>query len=200
MIAAGLHKPVSAADFASMSLHKTMCGPRAGILLTQAHLRDGLDKAVFPGIQGALFPQLMAAKAVCLSAARSESFGELQVRILENARAMAETFLAENVALLTGGTESHLLMVQVEAAGTAPAIVAKLARAGILTNANYTVGDEIKTGMSGIRIGTTWISQLGFYPDHARRLAGLLVEAMHPAGNEATLRTRLVSLVEEVLC
>jgi glycine hydroxymethyltransferase len=200
MVAAGLHAPVSGADFASMSLHKTMCGPRGGILLTHPHLRKRVDKAVFPGIQGALFPQLMAAKAVCLHAADTETFRELQQHILENARAMAEVFLDQGIALFTGGTDSQLLILRMEVAGSAPAMVDKLARVGILTNANYTFGDALGICMSGVRIGTTWISQLGFGADHSRSLAELVLQAMHPKADEEALGSRLMNLVEEVLC
>lgn len=200
MVAAKLHGPVCDADFASMSLHKTMCGPRGGILLTQAYLRDAIDRGVFPGVQGALFPQLMTAKAVCLQAADSQPFRDLQKQIMENARAMAEVFLNERVALFTGGTDTQMLILRLPVSGSATMVANKLQRTGFLTNANYIVADERGKGMSGIRLGTTWISQLGFRADHSRRLAGLIVEAMHTEANDEALQLQLMNLVEEVIC
>jgi glycine hydroxymethyltransferase len=108
-IAAKLHPPVIDADLSTLSLHKTMCGPRGGIVLSQMSFSERISKAVFPGIQGAIFPGLLAAKAVCLSAATSDAFKRLQANILRNARAMAGVFSSEKIGMYTGGTDTHLL-------------------------------------------------------------------------------------------
>jgi glycine hydroxymethyltransferase len=178
-IAAKIHPAVAFADFSTMSLHKTMCGPRGGIVLTQPEYRERLDKAVFPGVQGAIFPNLMAAKAACLKEAGSEAFRQLQADIIENARAMANVLTNQNVALYTGGTDTHLLIIRNSPSVDARPTVTRLLDIGLLTNPNYTHGDDLRANkMSGIRIGTTWITQLGFKPHHAATLAGILAEAI----------------------
>lgn len=200
-VAAKLHSAVDAADFCTMSLHKTMCGPRGGIVLTQIKYRERLDKAVFPGLQGAILPNLVAAKAVCLGEASQNSFKGLQAEILTNARAMAQAFLEEGIDLYTGGTDTQLLVIRRGPSIDASLDVERLLQIGILTNANYVHGDTLgTTKMSGIRIGTTWITQLGFKAQHAAALAHAISEALKAKALQCVdLRRRLEKLIDEVV-
>ena len=154
LVAAGIHRPVGDADFCTLSTHKTMLGPRAGVILCRSDYKQRIDKAIFPGIQGAVFPNMMAAKAVCLAVAATSAFKGIQAAIVENAQAFAGIFADAKIPMFTGGTDSHLLLIRKKSGLDARADVARLERIGILTNANYTHGDSLSRGeMSGIRLG-----------------------------------------------
>jgi len=199
LVAAKIHPAVTAADFLTMSLHKTMCGPRGGMVLTRSQYRDRLDRSVFPGVQGALFPNLMAAKAVCLMEAQTESFKQLQSDIVMNARAIADVLREEKIELFTGGTDSHLLIIRRDPSADSRSDVQRLLEVGLLTNPNYVHGDNMRANkMSGIRLGTTWITQLGFKPHHASALAVILAEALKSKASEnESLRRRLHQVVAD---
>jgi glycine hydroxymethyltransferase len=200
-VAAKIHSSVATADFCTMSLHKTMCGPRGGIILMQEKHKPRVDEAVFPGLQGAVLPSLIAAKAVCLRQASSKSFEEIQHRIIANAKAMAQAFLDCGIALYTGGTDTQLLVIRANPSADANQDVRRLLQLGVLTNANYVVGDKPgTTKMTGIRLGTTWITQLGLQPQHAAALARTISKCMKARDPEyALLRRELNRLLEEVV-
>src|SRR5205807_8334503 len=99
LVAAGIHSQVNDADFCTFSTHKTMCGPRAGVILCRADYQERIDEAVFPMVQGALFPNMLAAKAVCLAYASTREFKELQETIVQNARALADVFAEEKIPM-----------------------------------------------------------------------------------------------------
>jgi glycine hydroxymethyltransferase len=200
-VAAGIHSAIATADFSTLSLHKTMCGPRGGIVLSQPEYRERLDKAVFPGVQGAIFPNLMAAKAACLRDAETEPFKRLQTNIIRNARAIAEVFLDENIALFTGGTDSHLLLVRKNPSVDSRPDVEKLLKIGVLTNPNFVHGDQLGANkMSGIRMGTTWITQLGFKTSHARTLAAIIAEVLKSKLDRSEIfRRRIDRLLDDVV-
>jgi glycine hydroxymethyltransferase len=199
-IAAELHGPPKGADFCSMSLHKTMCGPRGGVLLTTPQYKNSIDRAVFPGVQGAVFPNVIAAKTICLGKAAEIGFKCLQTRIIENAQAMAEALLQSGVRLFTGGTDSHLLILQRDPTADARTDVENLLRIGLLTNANYVHGDELgRNRMSGIRIGTTWMTQVGFHPQHATRLGSIIANVLQSECSNDQDRQMVISLVEDVI-
>lgn len=201
LVAAGVHKPVKSADFCTFSTHKTMLGPRAGVILCQPEFQAKIDRAVFPGIQGALFPHMMAAKAVCLAYAGTQEFRDIQATIVENAKTLAAVFAEHDLPMYTGGTDSHLLLVRKDPALDSRSDVARLQNIGILTNANYVHGDSPRSGlMSGIRMGTTWITQIGFKPRHTAELGHVLVEALRSDGDQNQhLHRRLERIVEDVL-
>lgn len=199
-IATGLHEAVSDADFCTMSLHKTMCGPRGGIVLHRSDNRSALDRAVFPGLQGAIQPNAIAAKAVCLYEARQPSFRQLQQRVLANARAMADVFIKEGLSLYTGGTDTHLIVLRATSEFGADDDVGRLRETGILTNANHVHGDRFGSAKkSGIRLGTMWMSQFGFSESQAASLARIIVDVLRRARSQDALRRRLTELVEDVL-
>jgi glycine hydroxymethyltransferase len=200
-IAAGLHPPVNKADFATLSLHKTMCGPRGGIALSQMPLSRELSKALFPGLQGAIQPSQLAAKTVCLREATSEDFKKLQAAILGNAKAMAKAFLNANIAMYTGGTDTHMLVIRsTDPAGGADDDVDRLLKAGILANSNYIHGDAVgKSRKSGLRIGTTWITQLGFDERDAEVLAYIIADVLDSRRYDSNFASRLHQLVDSVV-
>jgi len=201
LVAAGIHAPVSSSQFCVFSTHKTLCGPRAGVVLCESENQRRIDIAVFPAIQGALFPNMMAAKALCLAQASSVEFRDLQRTIVQNARALAAVFSSERIPMFTGGTDSHLLLIQMDPNRDSKRDVARLERVGILTNANYVHGDSLRSGiMSGIRMGTTWISQLGFKPRQVTQLGHVVVETLQSNGDQdGPLRRRLEKIVEDAL-
>jgi glycine hydroxymethyltransferase len=201
LVAAGVHGPVHAADFCTFSTHKTLCGPRAGVILCRADYQGRIDEAVFPMTQGALFPNMIAAKVVCLAHASTNEFKQLQSIIVQNARALADVFADEKISMFTGGTDSHVLLIRMDPYRDARPDVSRLERIGILTNANYCHGDALREKrMTGIRLGTTWITQLGFQPRHVVTLGRILVEALRDsAGPEHEHRRSLERLLEDVL-
>lgn len=199
-IAAGLHEAVSDAEYCTMSLHKTLCGPRGGIVLHRSNNGERLNRAVFPGLQGAILPNTIAAKAICLHEAQQVSFRLLQERVLANAKAIAHVFLDEGLSLYTGGTDTHLIVLRAPSALGADHDVAYLAEIGILTNANHVHSDAFGSAVkSGIRLGTMWISQFGFDPPKATLLARVVVDALRRARSQEVLRRRLAELVDSVV-
>src|SRR5262249_21898103 len=112
LVAAGLHpNPVPYADFVTSTTHKTLRGPRGGFVLCRKEWAEKLDKAVFPGLQGGPLMHVIAAKAVCFGEALDESFGHYQRRVVANARVLAETLLQQGYDLVSGGTDNHLMLV-----------------------------------------------------------------------------------------
>jgi glycine hydroxymethyltransferase len=197
-IAAGLHPPVHDADFCVTSLHKTMCGPRGGIAMCKEEYGERLDRAIFPGLQGAVLPHAIAAKAACLHEAGQPSFVTLQRSILRNARAMAGVFRDEGFSLCGGTTDTHLILLRKQKPADAGIDVQHLVETGILTNANSVQGD--RAGMrSGIRLGTTWISQLGFNERQAAELARIVACVLKSNAAAPDMRRKLVDLVDEVI-
>src|ERR1041385_5081893 len=199
-IAAGLHGAVSDADYCTLSLHTTTRGPRGGIALDHSNGGGRLDRAVFPGLQGAILPNAIAAKAVCLHESRQPSFRRLQEAFLTNAKAMAAVFLDEGLSLYTGGTETPLIILRASSASSANHDVSRLAEIGILPNANHVHGDAFgSTAKSGIRLGTVWISQFGFNAEQAASLARIVIDVLRRARPQQTLRRRVTELVDQVI-
>ncbi len=170
LVASGVHpSPIGVADVITTTTHKSLCGPRGAMIMT--HRRDlssKLDRAVFPGEQGGPHLNTMAALAVALKLAQTEQFTELQRRIVHNARRLAEQLQARGLRVVGGGSENHLLLVDtksvshndVELSGDMAARILDVA--GIVLNRNTIPGDKGALNPTGLRIGTVWISQLGF--------------------------------------
>ena len=171
LVAAGVHpSPVGIADVVMTTTHKSLCGPRGAMLLT--HLKDlarKLDRAVFPGEQGGPHLNTVAALALALGLAQTEQFTALQKRIVRNASRLAQRLQEHGLRVVGGGSETHLLMIDVRSSiehegvpltGDMAARVLDLA--GIVTNRNTIPGDTSAFSASGVRMGTVWISQLGY--------------------------------------
>ena len=185
LVAAGLiPNPIGYADAVTFTTYKTFCGPRgAAILSTDRVIAESIDRAVFPGLQSAPVFQQIAALAVAFEIAKTQEFKLLQHKIAENARLLHQYLLDLEIPTAFGGTNTHIVIADV---GKIPApskqrvtgdIVARLLeRAGISCNSNLIPGDKFVTLASGIRLGTTWISQLGYGPAEVREIAEIIAD------------------------
>jgi glycine hydroxymethyltransferase len=173
LVAAGLHpSPVPHAELVTSTTHKTLRGPRGGFVLSTAALAEKLDKSVFPGLQGGPLMHVIAAKAVCFGEALTEGFRGYQKRIVENARALAEALVGHGFDLVTGGTDNHLMLVDLRARGmTGKTAEEALHRARITVNKNAVPNDPQKPWVtSGIRIGTPALTTRGFGRDEMAKI------------------------------
>ncbi|MBN2497429.1 MAG: glycine cleavage system aminomethyltransferase GcvT [Deltaproteobacteria bacterium] len=192
MVAAGLlANPIGHAHAVSFTTHKTLCGPRGAMLLsTDPEIAAKLDAGVFPGEQGGPHIHMIAAKAVAMKMAASPAFRELQRKVLENARTLAEAFQAEGLALAYGGTNTHMCLLDLKKLETPNGLPLSgeiasriLDLCGITCNKNTISGDTSPIHPSGLRFGTTWATQRGFGPEHMRKLAKITARALraiHP--------------------
>jgi glycine hydroxymethyltransferase len=187
LVAVGLHpSPVPHAQVVTSTTHKTLRGPRGAFILCQADLAQKIDRAVFPGTQGGPHMHSIAAKAVCFGEALRPEFAEYQRRVVENARVLAEELQARGLRIVSGGTDNHLLLVDVGAKGiTGRDAQLALEAVGITVNKNTIPYDQRPPAVgSGIRIGTPAVTSRGFGPDEMRRIAGLIVRILDNLGDE----------------
>ena len=181
LVAAGLHpSPVPAADFVTSTTHKTLRGPRGGLVLCKSQWAAPLDKSVFPGIQGGPFMHMIAAKAVAFGEALKPGFKSYQQQVITNAQVMAEEFVRNGLRLVAGGTDTHLMLVDVSVKGlTGKATEAYLDEIGITVNKNAIPYDQQKPMVaSGIRIGTPAITTRGFGADECREVARIICDGL----------------------
>ncbi|MER3412606.1 MAG: serine hydroxymethyltransferase, partial [Thermoleophilia bacterium] len=165
LVAAGLHpNPVPYCDFVTTTTHKTLAGPRSGLVLCRAEHAQALDRAVFPGMQGGALNHVIAAKATCFRIAASEAFRSYQEQVRANADALAEALLEGGLPVLTGGTDTHLLLVDLrQTPWTGREAEERLAEVGITVNRNTLPFDERPpTVASGLRLGTPAVTMRGF--------------------------------------
>jgi len=181
LVAAGLHpSPVPHADFVSTTTHKTLRGPRGGLVLCRAAYAKELDKLTFPGIQGGPLVHIIAAKAVCLKEAAEPSFREYQRRVVANAAALAAGLAARGFRLVSGGTDNHLFLLDVGSRGTTgrDAELA-LERSGITVNKNAIPFDPLPPmKASGVRIGTPAVTTRGMGTGEMERIAAWIAEVL----------------------
>lgn len=179
LVAAGLHpNPVPVADFVTTTTHKTLRGPRGGVIMCKEQYAKAIDKAVFPGTQGGPLMHVIAAKAVAFREALSPAFKIYQQQIVKNAAAMAERFTNNGVRLVSGGTDNHLMLVDLRKEGlTGKELEALLDKAHITANKN-TIPFETTSPFitSGVRIGTPSITARGMREAEAIRIADLVTE------------------------
>ncbi|MFN2450526.1 MAG: serine hydroxymethyltransferase [Candidatus Baltobacteraceae bacterium] len=200
LVAAGLHpSPVPFADFVTSTTHKTLRGPRGGLVLCTATWAQPLDKSIFPGIQGGPFMHMIAAKAVAFGEALRPDFAAYQRAVIDNAHAMAQEFLSAGLRLVAGGTDTHLMLVDVSVKGvTGKAAEAYLDEIGITVNKNAIPYDKQKPMVaSGIRIGTPAITTRGFGQDECREVARIICAGLEDIETRAkieTLRARVFEL------
>ena len=181
LVAVGLHpSPVPIADFVTSTTHKTLRGPRGGIILCSEKWAQPIDKSVFPGIQGGPLMHTIAAKAVAFGEALRPEFKAYQQRVVDNARAMAQEFTRAGLRLVAGGTDTHLLLVDVSVKGlTGKAVEAYLDEIGITVNKNAIPFDQQKPMIaSGIRVGTPAITTRGFGVAECTEVARIMCEAL----------------------
>ncbi len=181
LVAAGLHpSPVPYADFVTTTTHKTLRGPRGGVIMCKEAYAKAIDKAVFPGTQGGPLMHVIAAKAVAFKEALTPQFKEYQRQIIKNAHTMSETFMQKGVKLVSDGTDNHLMLVDLRGENvTGKELEALLDRAHITVNKN-TIPFETASPFvtSGVRIGTPAITSRGMKEEEAALIAGLVTEVI----------------------
>jgi glycine hydroxymethyltransferase len=190
LIAAGLHpSPVPHADVVTTTTHKTLRGPRGGMILMKNSVAADIDKMVFPGIQGGPLMHVIAGKAVCFKEALEPSFKEYQKRIVDNAQHMAEAFRNLGLRLVSGGTDTHLMLVDLRERGvTGKAAETGLEKAGITVNKNTIPFDPEKPFIaSGIRVGTPALTTRGMGKDEIEKIVALIDRALSDIENEQVL-------------
>jgi glycine hydroxymethyltransferase len=203
LVAVGLHpSPVPLADFVTSTTHKTMRGPRGGFILCTDRWAQAIDKSVFPGIQGGPLMQAIAAKAVAFGEALAPSFKRYQQHVVDNSKAMAQEFVRAGLRLVGGGTDTHLMLVDVSVKGlTGKAVEAYLDEIGITVNKNAIPFDQQKPMIaSGIRLGTPAITTRGFDVDECREVARIICEGLADVGERqhvARLRDRVRELTSK---
>jgi glycine hydroxymethyltransferase len=201
LVAAKQHpSPVPHSAFVTTTTHKTLRGPRAGMVLCQERYAKDLDKAVFPGVQGGPLMHIIAAKAVCLKEAADPSFVEYQTQIVANAKRLASGLVASGFRLVSGGTDNHLMLVDVFSRGlTGKAAEAALGKAGITVNKNAIPFDPNPPMVaSGIRIGTPAVTTRGMREREMDRVAELITRALQTPEDDAALG--MVKAEVENLC
>ena len=189
LVAAGLHdNPVEVADFVTTTTHKTLRGPRSGMVLTREEYAKDLDRMVFPGLQGGPLMHIIAAKAVCFGEALQPEFREYGRQVIANARVLAETLQSGSVRLASGGTDNHLLLCDVTSIELTGKIAEQaLDRAGITVNKNMIPFDQRKPlDPSGIRIGTAALTTRGMKEDDMRQVGSWILTVLAAPDDEPT--------------
>jgi len=201
LVAAGVHpSPVPHSHFATTTTHKTLRGPRGGMVLCQSAYAKDLDRTVFPGVQGGPLMHIVAAKAVCFKEALSPEFAVYQRQIVKNAARLAAGLAASGFRLVSGGTDNHLMLVDVFSKGiTGKVAEAALGRAGITVNKNAIPFDQHPPLVaSGIRIGTPAVTTRGMREPEMDAIAGFITRVLSAPDDEATARA--VRTDVEALC
>ena len=177
LVAAGLHpSPVPYCDFVTSTTHKTLRGPRSGLVLAKKEYEKDLNSAVFPGMQGGPLMHVIAAKAVCFKEALDPSFKVYMTQVVKNAAAMADEFNKMGYTLVSGGTDNHLMLIDLRNKGKTGKIVEKaLDKAHITVNKNMVPFDDQSPFItSGIRVGTPFLTTRGLNEDDVRNVARLM--------------------------
>jgi glycine hydroxymethyltransferase len=190
LVATGLHpSPIPHAEFVTSTTHKTLRGPRGGLVMCQAKWAKELDRLVFPGVQGGPLMHVIAAKAVSFKEALLPDFKAYQQQVVANAKVLAATLAGEGWRLVSGGTDNHLMLVDVFARGiTGKVAEATLDKAGVTVNKN-TIPFDTNSPMvgSGIRIGTPALTTRGMKEPEMATIGKLISRALHAVGNETEL-------------
>jgi len=200
LVAAGIHpSPVPYADVVTTTTHKTLRGPRGGMILCRQAYARAIDKSLFPGIQGGPLMHVVAAKAVALKEAASKSFQTYQRRIVENAQTLAAALIARGYHIISGGTDTHLMLVDLHSKGvTGKEAETWLEQAGIVVNKNAVPFDDQPPAVtSGMRLGTPVLTTRGMRPAQMQEVAGLIDTIIAGRGADAPIaavRKRVAAL------
>ncbi|MHB8972689.1 MAG: serine hydroxymethyltransferase [Pirellulaceae bacterium] len=200
LVAAGLHhNPVPVSDFVTTTTHKTLRGPRSGLILCKSEYGKDVNRSVFPGSQGGPLMHIIAGKAICFREAMSAQFKIYAQAIIDNAKILAEVLRSGGLQLISGGTDNHLMLVDVtplDVTGKTAVIV--LERCGITVNMNMIPFDQRKPlDPSGIRIGTPALTTRGMGPDEMRRIGTWMLMALR-APDDAELHERIHGEVRDL--
>jgi glycine hydroxymethyltransferase len=199
LVAAGLHpNPVDYCDFVTSTTHKTLAGPRSGFVLCREENAQAVDRAVFPGMQGGPLNHVIAAKAACFHIAASEPFREYQRSLRANADALSEALQSGGLDVLTGGTDTHLLLVDLRRTEwTGKDAEERLAEVSVTVNRNTVPFDERSpTVASGFRVGTPAMTMRGLDEDDFREVGAIMCEALAKTADVAALAARSAALLE----
>jgi glycine hydroxymethyltransferase len=197
LVAAGLHpNPVEDCDFVTSTTHKTLAGPRSGFILCREERAQAVDRAVFPGIQGGPLEHTIAAKATCFKIAMTDAFRDYQRQVRANADVLCETLIQGGLDVLTGGTDTHLLQLDLRSTEwTGKAAEERLAEVKLTVNRNTVPFDERPpTVASGVRIGTPAVTMRGFDEEDFREVGRIIVEALKQDADLNGLRSRAEAL------
>ncbi len=201
LVAAGLHpNPVEYADIVTSTTHKTLRGPRGGIILCKEEYAKKIDSAVFPGMQGGPLMHIIAAKAICFKEALAPEFKEYQKQVIANAKAMAERFIENGFNIISGGTDNHLMLVDVTNFGVNGKEVQNLLDSANITLNKNTIPNEKLSPMltSGVRIGTPSITTRGMKEEQCVYIADLVTELIKGGEDKVeTVRDKVISLCEQ---
>ena len=203
LVVAGVHpSPAPYADFVTTTTHKSLRGPRGGIIMCKEEHALGIDKAVFPGIQGGPLEHIIAAKAVALKEAGSEEFKVYAEQIVKNAKALAQGLLDNGMDIVGGMTENHLMTLDLRKTGkTGKDMANVLEKVGITANKNTVPNDPQSPFVtSGIRLGTPAVTTRGFVEDDLREVASIIAGAIKNSDNDvelAKLRDRSLALCKK---
>jgi glycine hydroxymethyltransferase len=200
LVAGGVHNnPVPVADFVTTTTHKTLRGPRSGLILCRKEHAKGIDRSVFPGIQGGPLMHVIAGKAVCLSEALQDDFKAYAQAVVDNCQALAEVLAEGELALVSGGTDNHLVLVDVTTLGIGGKIAeSTLEACGITVNMNMIPFDQRKPmDPSGIRIGTPALTTRGMGTDEMRQIGAWMLESLR-ATDEPVVHQRIRSDVSQM--
>jgi glycine hydroxymethyltransferase len=198
LVAAGLHpNPVEHCDFVTSTTHKTLSGPRSGFVLCREEHAQAVDRAVFPGMQGGPLNHVIAAKAACFRIAASEPFREYQTAVRANADALAASVQSGGLDVLTGGTDTHLLLVDLRRTEwSGKDAEERLAEVGITVNRNTVPFDERPpTVASGFRVGTPAMTMRGFDEDDFREVGRITCDALDDGADIPELAARSSALL-----
>ena len=190
LIAGGEHpSPAGYAHFVTTTTHKTLRGPRGGIIMCDEEFAPAVDKAVFPGVQGGPLEHIIAGKAVALKEALQPEFKEYAKQVVKNAKALAQGLIDNDMKLVGGMTENHLMILDLRGTGKTGKDMANiLERVGITANKNTVPNDpESPFVTSGIRLGTPAMTTRGFKEDDMREVARIIAEAIKNSDNETVL-------------
>ncbi|MGA9884448.1 MAG: serine hydroxymethyltransferase [Candidatus Acidiferrales bacterium] len=202
LIAAGLHpSPVPHADFVSTTTHKTLRGPRGGLVLCREKYAKNLDRSAFPGIQGGPLMHIIAAKAVCLKEATEPGFREYQQQVVANAKSLATAMASHGFRIVSGGTDNHLFLVDIYSRGLVGSVAQPaLDRAGITVNKNSIPFDPLPPlKASGIRMGTPAVTTRGMREPEMQKIAAWISEVLEHVDDEsraAKVRQEIAAFTE----
>ena len=201
LVAGGAHQnPVLYADIVTTTTHKTLRGPRGGLIMGKEEYAKKINSAVFPGIQGGPLEHVIAAKAVCLKEAASDSFKTYAHNVVANAKVMAQTLLEEGFNLVTGGTDNHLMLADLRPMHiTGKELQSRLDENHITLNKNAIPNDPEKPSVtSGVRIGTAAVTTRGLGPEEMKRIAKCVsMTARDFAGTSAQVKATVAEICEK---
>ncbi len=200
LIAAGCHQnPVPYADFVTTTTHKTLRGPRGGMILCKEQYAKAIDKAIFPGTQGGPLMHVIAAKAVCFKEALTPEFRAYQEQIVKNAKALENAFRAQNIDMVSGGTDNHLILLDLTKTGrTGKEMEALLGLCNITVNKNTIPGETLSPFVtSGVRVGTPAVTTRGMVESDMEKIAGFIRRVID--GGEAACPAVKAEVVEMMM-